>query len=118
MPYEAQFRRGENVEMMDHTPGSAIEAGTVVVLGDIVAIAHRDIPANVKGALAIGGGQYKALAAAAYTVGTHVYWDNTANRVNSSAAAGANKYLGKIVSASSGADTYCEFTHIGSSPAA
>lgn len=50
--------RGGNPVMMDYTPASAVAAGDVVIVGTRPCVAHKDIAANVLGALAIHGGIY------------------------------------------------------------
>lgn len=41
--------------MLDYTPGSAVAAGDVVVLGSLVTVAPRAIAANEKGAVCVEG---------------------------------------------------------------
>lgn len=84
--------------MVDHTPTVAINAGDVVVIANIPFVAHLDIAANRKGALAFGGGVYE-LTANAGTIepGDKVYWDDTANKATEAAAAGANKHFGFVL---------------------
>ena len=83
--YEAQFVKGDPV-MLDYTPGSAVDAGDVVVVGDLPLIAHQDIAANALGALAAGGGVYKVTADAAIAAGKKVWWNNTAKKVTETSA--------------------------------
>lgn len=40
---------------IDHTPGSAVAAGDVVVIGSLVAVAPRPIAANELGSVAVEG---------------------------------------------------------------
>lgn len=42
-------------DYIDHTPGSAVAAGDVVVIGSIVAVAPRPIAANELGSVAVKG---------------------------------------------------------------
>jgi predicted RecA/RadA family phage recombinase len=42
-------------DILNHTPGSAVAAGEVVVIGSLVAVAPRPIAANALGSLAIEG---------------------------------------------------------------
>lgn len=42
-------------DLIDYTPGSAVAAGDVVVIGSVVAVAPRPIAANALGALAVEG---------------------------------------------------------------
>lgn len=88
---------------IDYTPGAAVTAGEVVVQGDLVGVAQRDIPANTPGSLAVSGVfDFAKLAALALAVGTLVYWDDAAD-VTTNVAAG-NKLLGKVVKAAAAAD--------------
>lgn len=93
------FYHGDPVKV-DYTPGSAVTAGDVVALGDVVGIAHTDIAANAKGALAISDGVYKGVGDGVIAAGKRVYWDAGAGKVT--LTAGANKYLGISASACGG----------------
>lgn len=42
-------------DLLDYTPGSAVAAGDVVVIGSLVAVAPRPIAANALGTVAIEG---------------------------------------------------------------
>lgn len=42
-------------DLLEYTPASAVEAGDVVVIGSLVAVATQDIAANAKGTVAIDG---------------------------------------------------------------
>ena len=82
---EATFWHG-NPHYVDHTPGSAVAAGQVIVAGDSVYVAHVDIAANEKAAVAAFGGSYKVTADGALSGGVQVYWDNGAKKVTATAA--------------------------------
>ena len=87
---------------IDHTPGAAVAAGDVVVQGDLIGVENADIPANTLGALAVEGvfDFPKATGVGtAIAVGSIVYWDAGAQEATTSAGAGANKELGKTVTA-------------------
>lgn len=92
-------------DTIDYTPGADVAVGAVVVQGDLVGVAHRAIPANTAGSLAVTGvwdlpkttGAGSAIAA-----GASVYWD-AANKV-ATATAGANKLLGKTTVAAGDGD--------------
>ena len=62
--------------ILDHIPAADLALGAVVVLGSLIGIAHRPIPAGALGSLAITGvwdvPVVPGLAAAA---GTPVFWD-------------------------------------------
>lgn len=110
MAFEAQFVHGNPV-MVDHTPSGAVAAGEVVVTADTPRVAHLDIAASTLGALAAEGGVYRMVGNAAIAADKKVYWDNTANKVTESAAAGANKAFGVTVTACTGDGAYCWVRH-------
>lgn len=91
---DAIFKHG-TPRMVDYTPGSAVTGGSVVVIGDLPLVAHRDIAASEKGALAAGGGVYEATADAAIAAGKKVYWDDTNNKVTETST--SNKVFGYLV---------------------
>ena len=97
---DATFRHG-TPRMTDYTPGSAVTGGSVVVVGDIALIAHRDIAASEQGAMATGGGVYEVTADAALAAGIKVYWDDTANKVTATTT--SNKVFGYLVDGTSAA---------------
>lgn len=105
MAFQARLHHG-TPRMVDYTPSSAVAAGDVVVIGSVPHIAHLDIPANRKGALAAQGGVYQVTAAATIAVGKKVYWDDTANRVTETT--GTNTSFGWTESAAgtSGSSVY------------
>lgn len=102
----AKYLHGEAV-MVDHTPGSDVTAGDVVVTSATPRIAHKDIPSGVKGALAQMGGVYTfpKTAGGSTAIGDNVlvYWDAT-NHVITTTSSG-NKRLGYTVGASVDGDT-------------
>ena len=82
---------------VDYTPVTPVNSGDVIVIGDLVCVAVRPIPANTMGSLAAEGvfNFTKSTAAGSAIVsGTKVYWD-AVNRV-ATATAGTSKYLGKV----------------------
>lgn len=95
---EATFDYGEP-QMVDYTPGSAVSAGAVVAIGDALFVAHLDIAANGNGALASGGGVYKVTANGAIAECKKVWWDDSANKVSTTAA--GNKFFGITMPGSS-----------------
>jgi len=93
---------------VDYTPGSAKTAGDVVVQGELVAVAKRDIAANELGSLAIEGVYDFPKAAGggtAIAAGDNVYWDVAEGVAKEDAEAGANKLIGKCVLAAADAAT-------------
>ena len=93
-------------DMIDYTPTADLAAGAVVVIGDLVGVAKKPIPANTLGSLAVEGLFDCPKAAGAGTAipgGTKVYWDPVANVAT--ATAGTLKYLGKTTEDAADADT-------------
>ena len=101
---QARFIHTGNV--IDYTPGSAVGAGDVIVLGNTIAIAKLDIAANVLGALATRGVFDGVKATGAINLGDAVYWDADGDPVGGEAGSGAftttaagNIYAGRAVAA-------------------
>jgi predicted RecA/RadA family phage recombinase len=64
-----------NGAALDYTPGSAVSAGDVVVVGDIVGIAPRDIAASELGAIQVAGVfEFPKASATVVAAGAKVYW--------------------------------------------
>lgn len=87
----AKYVHGD--ETIDYTPGVAVSAGQVVVIGDLVAVARLDIPASTLGALHIEGVFDFPKGSGEITAGATLYWD-AANSVATTTSTG-NKLLGK-----------------------
>ena len=87
---------------IDHTPGSAIAAGQVVVLGKVCLVAKTPIAASALGSLAATG-VFDALKTANLVVslGDAVYWNDTTNRVTKTTT---DIYMGVAVRAALAAD--------------
>lgn len=82
---------------IDYTPGSDVAAGAVVVLGDLVGIAPRAIPANTLGSLAVTGVFDLPKATGAGTgiaAGATLFWDAGNQIVKIDSNSGARKRLG------------------------
>jgi predicted RecA/RadA family phage recombinase len=93
-------------ETIDHTPGSEVAAGAVVVQGTLVGVARTPIPANTLGSLAVEGVFDVVKAAVAFTGGAAVYWDADGNPVGGTPGSGAatteatgNVFMGFAVAA-------------------
>ena len=98
-------------ESIDHTPSSNINAGDLVVQGELVGFANLDIPANRPGALKVQGVFDVPKKAEALAVGVKVYWDADGDPVGGTAGSGAltatatdNTYIGKMVAAAADTD--------------
>jgi len=88
---------------IDYTPGSAVASGDVVVQGDLVGVVKRPLAANEQGSLDVEGVfDFAKATNVAYTVGTVLYWDDTANLVTTTAT--GNKQIGKVVRAAATTD--------------
>lgn len=94
---EATFVHGDPL-MVDYTPSGDVTAGDVVVIGVIPYVAHVDIPAGVKGAVAARGGVYGGIAAGNYAPGAKIYWD--ASEGEFTTATGEHPHFGFIVPSS------------------
>lgn len=96
-------------ESIDYIPAADVAAGDVIVQGELVGVAKKDIKADTLGALAVegvfdfpkatGGGS-------AITAGSEVYWDEGAEQATTNANAGANKLIGKVILDAADADEY------------
>lgn len=76
---------------IDHTPGSAVAAGDVVLTGsNLIGIAQNPIAAGVPGALAVQGIFDVVKDSSAFTAGDAVYWDADGSPVGGTALSGAS----------------------------
>ncbi len=95
-------------DSINYTPTIAdVATGDVIVQGDLVGIAKRDIPRNTLGALAVSGVfDMPKLANAGVTIaaGAKVYWDAGNSVATTDTDEGANKYLGKTIAAADADD--------------
>lgn len=93
-------------DSIDYTPTTAVAAGAVIVLGDLVGVSRTPIAANALGALSVVGVfdfPKATTGGSGLTAGTTVFWDAT-NSVATATSTG-NKQLGKVVKAAADADT-------------
>jgi predicted RecA/RadA family phage recombinase len=107
---DVYFKHGDPL-MVDYTPGSAVTAGDVLVLEDVLRVAHLDIEASRKGALAAGGGVYEGpkTVGQAFSDGETVYWNATTKRFTTTA--GANKVFGPAAGDADASDTTARVQH-------
>jgi predicted RecA/RadA family phage recombinase len=91
-------------EALDHTPGSALAAGAIVVLGTVgVGIAQTAIAANTVGSLIVDGViEHPKTAAQAVTLGQKIYFDAANNLLTTTV--GSNVLVGYAVRAQAAAD--------------
>ena len=92
---------------IDHTPGSDLAAGSVVVQSDLVGITKRDIATGSLGTLELTGvfDLPKASGDGGIAAGAEVYWDVAETVAKTDDETGANKKLGKAVAAAADTDT-------------
>jgi predicted RecA/RadA family phage recombinase len=111
---EADFVHGDPL-MIDHTPGSAVAAGEVVVVDDLVYICHRAIAANALGALAAGGGVYDGIkdntSGPDIAAGDRVYFIPGSNLFTNDGT-GGNKFAGYAIAAAGASVTPVRFVHV------
>jgi predicted RecA/RadA family phage recombinase len=81
-------------DYIDYTPGSAVTAGDVVVVGGFVGVADNDIAASVQGSLCITGIRKLPKTTAACVVGLPVHWNPTGDPDGGTAGTGAANQLG------------------------
>lgn len=88
--------------LLDYTPGSAVAAGDVVVIGSLVAVAPRPIAANALGTLSIEGVYSLPCASGATGAqGSAINWYATSGVAHASTGVAA----GKLAKARAAADT-------------
>lgn len=98
--------------MIDHTPGSEVAAGEVIVQNNVVGVAKRLIEANALGALAISGVFDVVKAQEAFaTVGANIFWDETGDPYNGTIGDGAatatavgNTWMGYVLETADATD--------------
>jgi len=92
---------------IDYTPSVDVAAGAVVVLGDLVGVAQRAIPANPLGTLTLVGVFDLPKATGAGTgiaAGATLFWDAGNQVVTTDSGSGANKRLGNAAAVAGTAD--------------
>lgn len=100
-------------DAIDYTPGSAVTAGDVVLVGTIPMIAISDIEASVQGSLATSGVWKVPMANGALSAGDAVYWDADGSPNSGTASSGAatgtatgNNLMGAAMYDAGASDTY------------
>lgn len=98
---------------VDYTPSGAESVGDVVVQGQLVGVATRDIAANALGALYLEGVFNVVKANGAIDVGDALYWDADGNPQGGTAGTGCatttaatNTFIGRAVAAAGATDEY------------
>ncbi len=102
-----------DVGVIDHTPGSDVIAGQVILIGTVPMVAGHAIPSGVKGSLTYDGVKKVPQAAEAITAGGAVYWDENGTPVTGDALSGAatatasgNNLMGLAAYTTVNTDTY------------
>ena len=90
-------------DLIDYTPSSAVAAGDVVALNDLITVAPRPIAANKLGAVAVEGVFTIAKASGAIGQGAIVYWDSANSNITTTSS--GNKRAGKAAAAAASGDT-------------
>lgn len=90
---QARFRHGSPL-MVDYTPSEAVSAGQVVVIGHKPYIAHVDIAADEKGAVAAHGGVYEMLVDGNFGPGENVFWDDATNKLSQGSSTSPEVHFG------------------------
>ena len=98
---------------VDYTPGSAVTAGDVVLIGTVVCVAPVDIPANTLGALHTEGIYKFPKTTDVVTAGDAIYWDvdgdpygGTLGSGAADTAASTGNLIGWATAAAGATDTY------------
>lgn len=77
-------------EVIDHTPGSDVSAGDVLVIGNLIGVAHTDIASGEVGAVGISGVyELPKVSAAVIAAGETVNYDVSAGEFDDNAATAA-----------------------------
>lgn len=84
---QASFVKDQGV--IDYTPGSAVTAGDVIVIGHMVCVAKTDIAANAKGSLATEGDFDFVKKTGAVAAGDIIFWDADGDPVEGDTGSGA-----------------------------
>ena len=99
------YQKGNDI---DYTPVGAVSAGDVVVIGDMIAVATKDIAAGALGAVTVDGAfAFEREQATAFTAGAEVYWDENGTPEGGTATgaavdtsdSGANEFIGFALAA-------------------
>ncbi|MGL6097126.1 MAG: DUF2190 family protein [Fimbriiglobus sp.] len=93
MPQATFVHEGDAV---DFVPATAVESGAVVVQGNLVGVARRDVAAGQTGSLAVAGVfDLPVTSLAGWAVGDLAYWNAAAGVATETV--GTNKLFGKVV---------------------
>ena len=91
-------------ESIDYLPASAVAAGDVIVLSDLVGVAKLDVAADALAVSGVFDFAKQSGAAVTFAIGDKAYWDDTNDVAVTTDGAGANKLIGKAVLAAADND--------------
>lgn len=93
-------------ESIDYTPsGADVTAGDVILVGEKIAVAKKDIPEDVEGALAMQGTfDFPKTAATVYAIGVKVYWDVADSEATEDDDTATNRPIGYVAKAALSGD--------------
>ena len=98
--------RAKSGAIFSYTAVAAIAAGTIILQGDLLAVATSDIPAGGTGSLdASGVFDVDKAAATVFAAGALVYWNDTTKLAVTTDGSGTHKLLGKAVAAAGNGPT-------------
>lgn len=92
---------------IDHTPVADVAAGDVIVQGDLVGVAVRNVRAGELGALGVAGVfefPKESGGGVTFSIGDLAYWDDANDVAVAADGGGANKLIGKAVANAADAD--------------
>jgi predicted RecA/RadA family phage recombinase len=89
-------------DSIDYRPTTAVAAGSVIVIADLVGVARLDIDAHTLGSLAVVGVFDIVKTGGQIPAGSTVYWDAGAQKAT--LVSGSNHYLGKAIADSADGD--------------
>lgn len=94
---------------MDYTPTADVEAGSAVVIGEILGFTKYDIEKGQLGTIHLTGifGNVPKATGAALTAGQVVFWNTSTSKIVAAAATGAFA-CGYATKAAASADATCE----------
>ena len=102
---EAFFKQDGNC--INYTAGDAgVNAGDIIIAGDLIGVAKHDIAPNTVGAIALGGCYNVIKDAVAFTLGAKVYFNTTTRKAV--ATASGNTLIGVCVAAAATTDGIVE----------
>lgn len=115
-----KFRMVQSGQALDHTPGVAVAAGTIVQKGGLWGFAHVPLPANALGAIEVENVYDGVKDSSVFADGDPVYWVPAGSPVGGTASSGAcasapgttGVFVGYALAAKLTGDTTVRFRHV------